>query len=53
MAKDLRDLRRYTDQSTLFYLLAERRLTLLNPGRWDDRNDSYCLRRYTDHFGAV
>lgn len=43
MAKDLR---RYTDLSTLFYLLAECKLTLLNPNRWDDRNDSYCLRQY-------
>jgi hypothetical protein len=51
MAKDLRDLRRYTDLSTLFYLLAERKLTLLNPGRWDDRNDSYCMRRYRDAKG--
>jgi hypothetical protein len=46
MAKDPRDLRRYTDLSTLFYLLAERKLTLLNPSGWDDRNDSYCLRQY-------
>jgi len=46
MAKDLRNLRRYTDLSTLFYLLAVRKLTLLNPSRWDDRNDSYCLRQY-------
>jgi hypothetical protein len=43
MAKDLR---RYTDLSTLFYLLAECKLTLLNPNRWDDKNDSYCLRQY-------
>jgi hypothetical protein len=45
MAKDLR---RYTDLSRLFYLLAERKLTLLDPSRWDDRNDSYCLRRYRE-----
>lgn len=40
------DLRRYTDLSTLFYLLAKCKLTLLNPSRWDDRNDSYCLQQY-------
>jgi hypothetical protein len=51
MTKDLRGLRRYTDLSRVFYLLAERKLTLLNPGRWDDRNDSYCLRRYRDAKG--
>jgi hypothetical protein len=39
-------LRRYTDLSALFYLLAERKLTLLDPRRWDDKNDSYCLRQY-------
>jgi hypothetical protein len=48
MAKDLR---RYTDLSRLFYLLAERKLTLLDPSRWDDRNDSYCLRRYREARG--
>src|ERR1700688_4173806 len=42
------DLRRYTDLSRLFYLLAECKLTLLNPSRWDDRNASYCLRRYRE-----
>ncbi len=41
-----RDLRRYTDLSRLFYLLAKRRLTLLNPNRWDDKNDSHCLQQY-------
>lgn len=46
-----RDLRRYTDLSRLFYLLAEHKLTLLNPSKWDDRNDSYCLRRYREAKG--
>jgi hypothetical protein len=41
-----RNLRRYTDLSTLFYLLAECKVTLLNPNRWDDKNDSYCLRQF-------
>jgi hypothetical protein len=46
MVKKEKDLRRYTDPSALFYLLAKRKLTLLNPRRWDDNNDSYCLRQY-------
>jgi hypothetical protein len=45
MTKD-KDLWRYTDLSTLFYLLGECKLTLLNPNRWDDKNDSYCLRQF-------
>jgi hypothetical protein len=48
MAKHLR---RYTDLSRLFYLLAERKLTLLDPSGWDDRNDRYCLRRYREAKG--
>ncbi|HXC32433.1 MAG TPA: DUF2971 domain-containing protein [Verrucomicrobiae bacterium] len=48
MAKDLR---RYTDLSRLFYLLAERKLTLLDASGWDDRNDRYCLRRYREAKG--
>lgn len=44
-------LRRYTDLSALFYLLSERKLTLLNPQRWDDKNDSYCISRYRKEKG--
>lgn len=46
MAKKEAYLRRYTDLSALFYLLAERKLTLLDPRRLDDKNDYYCLRQY-------
>ena len=45
------ELRRYTDLSRLFYLLAERKLTLLDASGWDDRNDRYCLRRYREAKG--
>lgn len=44
-------LRRYTDLCRLFYLLAQRKLTLLDTSRWDDRNDSYCLRKYREAKG--
>lgn len=46
MTKMEKYLRRYTDLSALFYLLAERKLTLLDPRLWDDKNDYYCLRQY-------
>jgi hypothetical protein len=46
VAKKETYLRRYTDLSALFYLLAERKLTLLDPRRWDDKNDYYCLKQY-------
>jgi hypothetical protein len=36
-------LRRYTDLTALIYLLRRRKLTLLDPSSWDDRNDSYYL----------
>jgi hypothetical protein len=33
-------LRRYTDIPALVYLLAERKITLVDPQSWDDANDS-------------
>jgi hypothetical protein len=39
-------LRRYTDLPALIYLLRRRRITLLDPRTWDDRNDSYYLRLF-------
>ena len=41
-------LRRYTDLTAAIDLLTKRRLTLLDPATWDDRNDSYFLRYYTE-----
>jgi hypothetical protein len=41
-------LRRYTDLPALIYLLGEKKLTLLDPQTWDDRNDAYYLRLYRD-----
>jgi len=35
------DLRRYTELPSLVYMLAHRRLTLLDQSSWDDKNDSY------------
>ena len=37
-------LRRYTDLPAVFYLLRQRKLTLLDPASWNDKNDSVLLR---------
>lgn len=39
-------LRRYMDLPSLFYLLAKRRLTLVDPRSWDDANDSHYMELY-------
>jgi hypothetical protein len=39
-------LRRYTDLTSLFYLLSTQTLTLLSPQKWEDRNDSFYLDLY-------
>lgn len=41
-------LRRYTDIPALIYLLTEKRITLLDPETWDDKNDSHFLRLYLE-----
>ncbi len=46
---------RYTDLASLILLLTERKVTLLNPERWDDRNDAYFMKLYKDrkHFKSL
>jgi len=39
-------LRRYTDLPTLIYLLRERKITLRNAEKWDDKNDSHYMSLY-------
>lgn len=41
-----RPLRRYTNLPVLLDLLAEKRLTLVNPSGWVDKNDSFYLEQY-------
>jgi hypothetical protein len=41
-------LRRYTDLTALIYLLHKRKITLLDPSSWDDKNDSYYLTQYKE-----
>lgn len=39
-------LRRYTDLPALLHLLKTKRLTLLDPSFWDDKNDAFYLQTY-------
>jgi hypothetical protein len=41
-------LRRYTDVPALLYMLRRKKLTLLNPANWDDRNDSHYIQLYKE-----
>ena len=43
-----RFLRRYTLLPSLIYMLTEKKLTLLDPQSWDDKNDSYYLKVYRE-----
>ncbi|MDR3474383.1 MAG: DUF2971 domain-containing protein [Devosia sp.] len=48
----LKILRRYTDLTAAIDFLTHRRLTLLDPASWDDRNDSHFLQRFKAMTGA-
>ena len=39
-------LRRYTGLTAAIHILSTRKITLLDPGTWDDRNDAYFLTQY-------
>lgn len=41
-------LRRYTDLTALIFLLNEKKITLLDPESWDDKNDSHYLSVYKE-----
>lgn len=41
-------LRRYTSLVAAIQILRQRKITLLNPELWDDRNDVYSMRRYQE-----
>jgi hypothetical protein len=44
-------LRRYTNIPSLLHILQHRKLTLLDPEKWDDGNDSAGMRAYRDQKG--
>lgn len=39
-------LRRYTNLAATIHMLKTKRITLLNPATWDDRNDAYFISEY-------
>ncbi|UTW59052.1 DUF2971 domain-containing protein [Kordiimonas sp. SCSIO 12603] len=41
-------LKRYTNLASIIHILKHRKITLLDPGSWDDRNDTYFLERYAE-----
>lgn len=47
-----RTFRRYTNLAAAIHLLRTRRITLLDPETWQDKNDSYFLARYKERIGA-
>ena len=44
--------RRYTNLSALIYLLHTKKITLLNPASWDDKNDAHFMSEYKRKLGA-
>jgi hypothetical protein len=42
-------IKRYTSVSSVFDMLTRRKLALLNPDTWDDRNDRYFMELYKKH----
>jgi hypothetical protein len=45
-------LRRYTNLPATLDVLQKRRLTLLNPSTWDDRNDAFFMSAFKERTGA-
>jgi hypothetical protein len=41
-------LRRYTSVPALLHLLQNRKITLLSPASWDDRNDAFFMHQYKE-----
>lgn len=44
-------LKRYTELPYVLQILETRRLTLVNPSSWDDKNDSHFVQAYRDRKG--
>jgi hypothetical protein len=43
-------LRRYTELPYVIDYLCTKKLALLNPASWDDRNDSFYIEKYASHY---
>ena len=48
MIKSAEYLRRYTDLPALLHMLRRKKLTLLSPSSWDDKNDSHFIELYRE-----
>lgn len=48
---DTKTLKRYTNLPSLVSILKNKKITLLDPSKWEDRNDSYYLLRYGERKG--
>jgi len=46
-------LKRYTDLPFLLHILKNKKLALLNPASWEDRNDAYHLERWGMRLGKT
>ncbi len=51
MNKKVSYLRRYTSLPILLDILSNKRLTLLDPAVWEDKNDSYFIQLYKENLG--
>ena len=49
--KQMSQLKRYTELPFVLQLLHSRKLTLVNPSAWDDKNDSHFIQTYRDRKG--
>lgn len=46
-------LMKYTNLPAALHILSQRRLTLLDPARWDDRNDAHFMKQFSAATGAA
>jgi hypothetical protein len=44
--KEANELRRYTSVPSLLHLLQNKKITLLSPATWDDKNDAFFMSQY-------
>lgn len=51
MTMDTRTLKRYTSLASLISILKNKELVLLDPVKWEDRNDSHYLMKYGERKG--
>lgn len=45
------DIKRYTNLASLVAILKNKELTLVDPSKWEDKNDAYYLKKYSEKKG--